>query len=184
MATSSLDNLKSKYHIRNFMRKFTKCRLIYSDTLCIMIPQITFKGGGEILHKVLSEDDMKRKAQKAKIANYTIFAILLLILLSIIAGYFVYRYQHTFYSDRWLSEPNKRTDMIDNFLQNHEIIGLTEAEILSLLGPHDNAQGAFNEDNRYVYYLGPERGLFSIDSEWLLIDFTNGVVSDYSLATD
>lgn len=136
------------------------------------------------MRKALSEDDIKREVRKAKIANYTIFAIFLTFLLTIVVGYFTYRYQHTFYSDRWLNEPHERTDMIDNLLQNHEIIGLTKAEVLSLLGPYDNAQGAFNTDDRYVYYLGPERGLISIDSEWLLIDFTNGVVSDYSLTTD
>lgn len=127
---------------------------------------------------------MIREVQKAKIWNYTIFIILSLLLLAITIGYFTYRYQHSFHSDRWLNEPSKRTDMIDDLLQNHEIVGLTETEVLSLLGPHDNAQGVFDADDRYVYYLGPERGLFSVDSEWLLIDFINGIVSDYSLATD
>ena len=136
------------------------------------------------MRKALTEDNMKREVRKAKIANYIIFTIFLAFLLAIIVGYLTYRHQHTFYSDRWLNEPSERTDMIDNLLQNYEIVGLTETEVLSLLGPHDNAQGAFNANNRYVYYLGPERGLFSIDSEWLLIDFTNGVVSDYSLTTD
>ncbi len=136
------------------------------------------------MRKTFSEDDMKRAVRKAKTVNYTVFAIFLAFLFAIIVGYLAYHYQHTFHSDRWLNEPSERTDMIDNLLQNYEILGLTETEVLSLLGPHDNAQGAFNADNRYVYYLGPERGLFSIDSEWLLIDFTNGVVSDYSLTTD
>ena len=136
------------------------------------------------MRKALSEDDMKREVRKAKIANYTIFIILLAVLLATVVVYFAYRHQHTFHSERWLQEPDERTDMIDNLLQNYEIIGLTETEVLSLLGPHDNDQGAFNADNRYVYYLGPERGLFSIDSEWLLIDFINGAVSDYSLTTD
>ena len=136
------------------------------------------------MRKVLSEDEMKREVRKARIINYTVFAILLAILLTSIVGYFVYRYQHTFHSDRWLNEPSERTDMIDSFLQNHELIGLTEADVLSLLGPNDSSSGAFSADDRYVYYLGPERGLFSVDSEWLLIDFSDGVVSDYSLATD
>lgn len=136
------------------------------------------------MHNTLSEDDMKREVRRARIANYTIFAILSAILFAIIIGYFIYRYQHTFHSDRWLNKPSERTDMVGNLLQNYKIIGLTESEVLSLLGPHDNDQGAFNADNRYVYYLGPERGLFSIDSEWLLIDFIDGIVSDYSLATD
>jgi hypothetical protein len=35
------------------------------------------------------------------------------------------------------------------------------------------------------YYLGPERGLFRIDSEWLFIDFDDqGVVERYSIYRD
>lgn len=136
------------------------------------------------MHRTPSESDMKREFRKAKIVNCTVFVILFGLLLAVVAGYFVYRHQHTFNSDRWLSEPDKRTAMISDLLRNHELLGLTEAEVLSLLGPCDNAHGTFRADNRYVYYLGPERALFSIDSEWLLIDFTNDVVSDYSLTTD
>lgn len=32
--------------------------------------------------------------------------------------------------------------------------------------------------------MGPERGLISIDSEWLILDFTGGVVSDAFITTD
>jgi len=127
---------------------------------------------------------MKKQVQKAKIANYTIFSILLIFLIGIAIGYFVYRYQHTFSSDKWLNEPNQRTNIIDDLLQNYKLVGMTETEVLSLLGSHNNDYGYLNANNRFVYCLGPERGLFSIDSEWLLIDFTDGIVSDYSLTTD
>ena len=136
------------------------------------------------MHKVLSESDMVREVKRAKIVNYIVLALLLSITLAIIVGFLVYRSQHTFQQARWLDEPSERTDMIDDLLRTHNLIGLTESEVLSLLGPNSNDQGAFTADNRYVYYLGPERGLFSIDSEWLLIDFSNGIVSDYSLTTD
>ena len=136
------------------------------------------------MHKSLSENGMKQEIRKAKIVNYTVFLIFFCLLLAIVAGYFVYHHRHTFNSDRWLNEPSERTDMIDDLLRNYELVGSTEAEVLALLGPCDNAHGAFGADNRYVYYLGPERALFSIDSEWLLIDFTNDIVSDYSLTTD
>ena len=35
-----------------------------------------------------------------------------------------------------------------------------------------------------VYWLGPERGLISIDSEWLVIVFENGIVADYYITCD
>jgi len=40
----------------------------------------------------------------------------------------------------------------------------------------------FVQDNRFVYFLGSERTV--IDSEWLLIDFENGVVTEYSITMD
>lgn len=134
--------------------------------------------------RALSEAEMEKAVRRAKIVNYTVFALFAALLLAAVIGFFVYRYEHTFRAQRWLEERDERTSMIDDLLQNQELVGMTEAEILSLLGPHDNALGYFQAEDRYVYYLGPERGLFSMDSEWLLIDFTDGVVSAYSVTTD
>jgi hypothetical protein len=36
----------------------------------------------------------------------------------------------------------------------------------------------------YVYWLGPERGLFSIDSEWLVVKLQNDVVVAAEVVTD
>ena len=135
------------------------------------------------MHKSLSENDIKREIRRIKIVNYTIFSIFLILFIAIIVCCLLYRYQHTFSPDKWLNNPTERTDIINDLLQSYELIGLTEAEILSLLGSPNNDYCVFNANNRYVYYLGPER-LFSIDSEWLLVDFIDGVVSDYSLAID
>ncbi len=90
----------------------------------------------------------------------------------------------SFTTERWLNDPDNRTAIVDDLLANYPLIGMTEQEILDLLGKHDNSSGYFNEDDRYVYCLGIERGLIAIDSEWLLIDFENGYVVDYSLTTD
>lgn len=136
------------------------------------------------MRKGLSEAEMARAVRRAKIVNYTIFALFAALLLAAVIGVFVYRYDHTFRAQRWREEPGERTDMIDDLLQKQQLVGMTEADILDLLGPHDNDLGYFQADDRYVYYLGPERGLFSMDSEWLLLDFTGGVVSEVALTTD
>lgn len=65
--------------------------------------------------------------------------------------------------------------MTGDLLEDYDLIGMTEAEIVDLLG-------ADNQDDRYVYYLGNERTM--IDGEWLLIEFENGVVTGYSMTTD
>lgn len=45
---------------------------------------------------------------------------------------------------------------------------MNKEEVFELLGePTETAY--FKEPNNIVYYLGPERGFMSIDSEWLVI---------------
>ena len=89
-----------------------------------------------------------------------------------------------FSTDLWLKEPEERTAIVDELLETHELKGMTKADILVLLGTPDNEAGYFVEDNRFVYWLGPERGWMSIDSEWLLIDFENDVVVEYAIRRD
>ncbi|WP_280528568.1 hypothetical protein [Tissierella praeacuta] len=33
------------------------------------------------------------------------------------------------------------------------------------------------KENNFVYYLGDERGLISIASEWLIVKFSDGIVN-------
>ena len=101
----------------------------------------------------------------------------------ILAGFF-YQSSHTFTTEKWERNPEERTRIVDDLLSNHELVGMTEEEIVSLLGSDNNDYGYFNEPNRYVYYLGTERGLISIDSEWLILDFTDGTVTDCYITMD
>ena len=56
----------------------------------------------------------------------------------------------------------------------------------SLLGePIDLGNGHFSSDKEdMIYYLGPERGLIGIDSEWLLMWLENDVVVKTEIARD
>lgn len=75
-----------------------------------------------------------------------------------------------------------RLAMVDDLLERYELVGMTREEIDRLLGvPPETGYFANFE---YVYWLGPERGFISIDSEWLCIDFEDGVVSDVRLMRD
>lgn len=91
---------------------------------------------------------------------------------------------NSFSTDKWVSETELRTRIADDLLNNYELAGKAEEEIIVLLGKNDNDDGYFNVDNRYVSWLGPERGFISIDSEWLIINFVDGRVSEYNLITD
>jgi hypothetical protein len=62
-----------------------------------------------------------------------------------------------------------RLRMVDDLIRHHRLIGLSRSNVLELLG-QPPPTGKFS-DWDLVYCLGPERGLFSIDSEWLVIRF-------------
>lgn len=87
-----------------------------------------------------------------------------------------------FSTKRWIENPDGRLEIVGELLETYPLVGMTEQEILDLLGKHDNSSGYFVEENRFVYRLGIET--YDIDNTWLLIDFENGVVVDYSLTKD
>lgn len=121
-----------------------------------------------------------KEIRKIKIINLAVFLFFVLLA----AAAFIHVQSKTFSEEKWREAPGERVNIVDSLLSKHDLIGMTEKEVTALLGENDNDSGYFSKDGRYVYYLGPERGLFSIDSEWLLIDFSDGKVSDFSLTTD
>jgi hypothetical protein len=62
-----------------------------------------------------------------------------------------------------------RLRMANGLIASGELLGRTRAELEAMLGPPSNTS-KFRE-YRLVYWLGPERGFVSIDSEWLSIRF-------------
>lgn len=68
-------------------------------------------------------------------------------------------------------EPTKQY-MVDDLLSRYQLVGMRDNEIEELLGrpPQTN----YFKDYDYVYWLGPERSSFGIDSEWLGIKFHDG----------
>jgi hypothetical protein len=60
-----------------------------------------------------------------------------------------------------------RIRMVDDLLKRHTLEGRTSGEVVALLGEPDAT--AYFEEWDMVYWLGPERGLVGIDSEWLVI---------------
>ena len=89
----------------------------------------------------------------------------------------------TFTPSKWREDPDNRTQIVDDLLERYELVGMTDNKVVSLLGK-PGTDASYNPEDRYVYRLGNERGLFAIDSEWLVIDFENGVVVNYMLTTD
>jgi hypothetical protein len=89
-----------------------------------------------------------------------------------------YVHKRDFDSAIWKSQSSVKHDplwpprltMVDDLMSSRRLDGLTEAAVQELLGPPQEKGFPLDvspEDTHY--YLGPERGLIRIDSEWLVI---------------
>lgn len=76
-----------------------------------------------------------------------------------------------------------RLEMADRLIARRALLGKSRAEVVGMLG-EPSATAKFG-DWDLVYWLGPERGYFSIDSEWLVLRLAeNGLVIDNRLVRD
>jgi len=129
-------------------------------------------------------DSLEQEIRKAKRTNCIIFGIYAAVLVFVILAGWSYHARRSFSTEKWLRNPEERTRIVGDLLRDHELVGMEEAAVVELLGSDDRDRGYFVEEDRFVYYLGPERGFISIDSEWLILEFADGVVWDYDLTTD
>lgn len=72
--------------------------------------------------------------------------------------------------------------MVDDLLEKYQLEGMSKNAINELLGIPESTNYFRSYD--YVYWLGPERGPFGIDSEWLCIKFQDDIVIEAALLTD
>jgi hypothetical protein len=87
-------------------------------------------------------------------------------------------------------QANDRTDdmwptrlrMIDDLIARHALTGLSRDSVRALLGPADST--SYWKDWDAVYQLGPERGLIRIDSEWLVLRFSDDRVAGWEIVRD
>lgn len=97
-----------------------------------------------------------------------------------------YLNRKTFNSAEWASDAANnsgvRLQMIDSLQESHHLLGKAKSEIDALLGVPPKTGYFKNYD--YVYWLGSERSIFSIDSEWLVIKFQNDLVIETKVVSD
>ncbi len=101
----------------------------------------------------------------------------------------VYVHRRPFDSAAWRdlkqveSDDPVRIRMVDNLIKSRRLHHLSRAEVEKVLGTPTATDKFHGYD--FVYWLGPERGLMRIDSEWLVINFDEkGIVLKYDIARD
>ena len=77
---------------------------------------------------------MDKEIKRAKIFNYTVAIVFLLIFISTITLLGVWKWSRTFTVRKWMDNPNDRHKIVSDMLSENEIIGMTENEIIDLLG--------------------------------------------------
>ena len=132
---------------------------------------------------------MKRRPQKRTLQMLLLLLTAAIFALSVPAFFVVKKLTRdkSFSSERWQNptvyRTNGRLDMADDLIARHLLTGKTKLEVLAMLGPEETERPF--RDEHLVYYLGPELGFFSIDSEWLAIRFdSTDVVMSYRLLRD
>ena len=79
----------------------------------------------------------------------------------------------------------RRLHMVDALMRGRQLDRLKRAQVLKLLGPPETKTNMGESESDLVYWLGPERGLIRIDSEWLVIGFgPDDRVSRYRVTRD
>lgn len=93
-----------------------------------------------------------------------------------------------FHSEDWKAVDRNelgypRLHMVDHLISSEQLGGKSKQEVISMLGPPTDT--SYFSDWDAVYWLGPERGLLRIDSEWLVIRYDDlGMVDEYQLMSD
>lgn len=76
-----------------------------------------------------------------------------------------------------------RIRMVDDLLRHHSFRGMTREQLTAIIGEPDKTDYFKNWD--LVYWLGPERGFISIDSEWLVFRLDKHKrVAEYTIVRD
>ncbi|WP_299674590.1 hypothetical protein [uncultured Dokdonia sp.] len=116
------------------------------------------------------------------IALVCVSLLVFLLLINTMGNHFVER---EFSSKVWKKDENKRVEMIDDLISKKVIDDLPAWQMITLLGMPDEDCYFYQSGHDMIYYLGPERSYFSIDSEFLLIWLNDdNFVEKYEIVLD
>ena len=129
-------------------------------------------------------DKTLRRIRPSKLWRRFAFASIALVVAAFSAFWFQGKpFDRSFWNDELKMRDGIRLKMADRLVARRTLHGKTKEEVLALLGVPPET-GYFKEWS-LVYWLGPQRGFLSIDSEWLVMRIgSNGRVSEVKIVTE
>ena len=122
--------------------------------------------------------------EKAERQSRIIVHVFSVIAIALIVFVGMYKYQHTFTTEKWADARHDRSKLVDDLLEKHNLIGMQEADVIALLGEEDSDRSSFKisrkefpPDTTLVYYLGVD----FMDNQWLIISLADGIVYAYCI---
>ncbi|MDE7219300.1 MAG: hypothetical protein K2O45_06745 [Oscillospiraceae bacterium] len=86
---------------------------------------------------MMDERTMKEETEKARRWNTVVFWIFAAIFAVLTAAVCVFKYQHTYSPAKWANDRENRYKIVSDMLERNQLAGMTEAEVIRLLGSED-----------------------------------------------
>ena len=119
--------------------------------------------------------------KKSRRNTLIIEAAAVILWLTVIAILIHHHVKTTFTEKKWLEYPDERTHIVQDLIEKHKLIGMTEEEVTALLGPEsrtDSFNGGMGKfypaETTLIYYIGSD----SSNRMWLILPLEGGAVQD------
>jgi nitrate reductase gamma subunit len=134
---------------------------------------------------MMNEAEMQKEVVRAKKWNFIIFGIFAIIFVILILVVCLYQYRHSYSRYKWDTNRENRYKIVSDMLEQNQLLGMTEAEVIQLLGDEDSndktsfkiSKGFYPPESTLVYWLGVDL----MDDNWLVISLHDSVVTDYCI---
>jgi hypothetical protein len=133
----------------------------------------------------MDEAAMQKEITKAKKWNLMIFGVFTVIFVILILMVCMYQYQHSYSRYKWDTDKENRYKIVSDMLEQYQLLGMSEADVIQLLGDEDNndktsfkiSKSYYPPESTLVYWLGVNL----MDDNWLVISLDDHIVTDYCI---
>lgn len=135
---------------------------------------------GLIVYKVVEylivrfRPTLHRPRRVALTAAILITPLLCVAIPYLVLALYLYYPHRDFNKTEWATNQPKRYELVEDLVASHKLVGLTEPQVIALLGKPDVR---FGDD--WEYYLGMTPKLIPIDGDALSLQFSKGKVVRY-----